>query len=99
MIKKINDDEYVNSITNNQTGKLFGKFKGCFQGDLKSIEILEKVNIMTPENIHLNSFMFEPILDISDHHLKQLYVDVQGLLTELEMTEAFEQVASTQSND
>ena len=54
---------------------------------------------MTPENIHLNSFMFEPILDISDHHLKQLYVDVQGLLTELEMTEAFEQVASTQSND
>ena len=32
MIKKINDDEYVNSITNNQTGKLFGKFKGCFQG-------------------------------------------------------------------
>jgi len=28
---------------------------------------------MTPENIHLNSFMYEPILDLSAQHLKKLY--------------------------
>ncbi|MDM5187568.1 hypothetical protein QUF99_09620 [Bacillus sp. DX4.1] len=99
MIKKINDDEYVRGITSNQTGKLVGKFKRCFPEELRSIKVLEKVNIMTPENIHLNSFMFEPILDISDHHLKQLYKDVQSLLTEMEITEALEQVASAQSDD
>jgi hypothetical protein len=34
---------------------------------------------MTPENIHLNSFMYEPILDLSDAHLKDLYRDVLAL--------------------
>lgn len=29
--------------------------------------------MMTPENIHLNSFMYEPILDMSYDHLKKLY--------------------------
>jgi hypothetical protein len=31
------------------------------------------VILMTPENIHLNSFMFEPIIDMSDEHLRKLY--------------------------
>lgn len=35
---------------------------------------------MTTENIHLNSFMFEPILDISDHHLKSYIIDVLELI-------------------
>ena len=34
---------------------------------------------MTPENIHLNSFMYEPIMDMSDEHLRQLYSDVLNL--------------------
>ena len=34
---------------------------------------------MTPENIHINSFMYEPILDMSNHHLKTLYTEVKGL--------------------
>ena len=34
---------------------------------------------MTPESIHLNSFMYEPILDMSDEHLKSLLNDVLGL--------------------
>ncbi|WP_265938411.1 ATP-binding protein [Bacillus thuringiensis] len=96
MIKKINDTEFVRRIKKNQTGKLFGKFRECFPEELSSIEILEKVNIMTPENIHLNSFMFEPILDISDHHLKQLYKDVLRVMQEMEFTQAQEQVASAQ---
>ncbi len=33
---------------------------------------------MTPENIHLNAFMYEPIVDMSDHHLKKLYAEVEA---------------------
>jgi hypothetical protein len=34
---------------------------------------------MTPESIHLNSFMYEPILDMSDGHLRNLLKQVRGL--------------------
>ena len=34
---------------------------------------------MTPENIHLNSFMYEPILDMSDQHLRDLYKKAKNL--------------------
>ena len=47
--------------------------------DDSTLKILKDVVLMTPENIHLNAFMYEPIVDMSDEHLKQLYSDVQGL--------------------
>jgi len=34
---------------------------------------------MTPENIHLNSFMYEPILDMDIVELKNLYEKVKTL--------------------
>jgi hypothetical protein len=34
---------------------------------------------MTPENIHVNSFMYEPIIDMSDVALRELYSQVKGL--------------------
>lgn len=40
---------------------------------------LEIVAMITPENIHLNSFMFEPILDMSLKHLYKIYNDVKAL--------------------
>lgn len=43
------------------------------------IKVLEEVNIMTPENIHLNSFMYEPILDMDISELLNLYQKVQGM--------------------
>lgn len=42
-------------------------------------KILDEVNLITPETIHVNSFMYEPIIDISDWALKELYVKVLGL--------------------
>lgn len=33
----------------------------------------------TPENIHLNSFMFEPILDMSSKKLYEVYQNVKAL--------------------
>lgn len=44
-----------------------------------AMNTLEIVAMITPENIHLNSFMFEPILDMSLKHLYNLYNDVKGL--------------------
>lgn len=70
-------------ISGNQTRELFDRYKDDTVNDvsLKSALItLERVNIMTPENIHLNSFMYEPILDMGIHELKGLYTDVSALL-------------------
>jgi hypothetical protein len=55
------------------------KFKEKFAAQVKEVSVLQRVVLMTPENIHLNSFMYEPILDMSDNHLRQLYKDVLDL--------------------
>ena len=47
----------------------------------KQKEIVDSVNLMTPESIHLNSFMYEPIIDMSDWMLKELYSEVLNLPT------------------
>ena len=79
MIKKINDDAWVSKIRADQTGRLMKKFTLLFGADTKAISVLQRVVLMTPENIHLNSFMYEPILDMSDRHLRKLYEDVPAL--------------------
>lgn len=71
------------SIKGTQTGKLFGRYKEEFTSDPShenTIKTLERVNVMTPENIHLNSFMYEPILDMSISELISLHNEVEGLL-------------------
>ena len=47
--------------------------------DSNVLSILERVNMMTPECIHINSFMFEPLIDMSIRHLVKLYNDVKNL--------------------
>ena len=44
-----------------------------------AIETIQQVILMTPENIHVSSFMYEPILDMSDEHLRKLYQGVMAL--------------------
>ena len=79
MVKKINDPTFVAGIQANQTQTLLQRFRDLFGGDTRSLEVLERVVLMTPENIHLNSFMYEPIVDMSDDHLRKLYQDVISL--------------------
>jgi energy-coupling factor transporter ATP-binding protein EcfA2 len=78
MIKKINNQSFVDAIKKNQTVELYIKFISD-PSNLGKKEILDEVNIMTPENIHINSFMFEPILDMSPINLKGLYRKVKAL--------------------
>lgn len=76
MWSKVSNQEIING----STGKLFARFKKEFGETLDTeIKLLDEVNLITPENIHLNSFMFEPILDLSDVHLKELYNKIKVL--------------------
>ncbi|WP_416193414.1 hypothetical protein [Nitrobacter sp. TKz-YC01] len=77
LIKKINDPDYVKSIGKNQTGKLIRKYEKSGTCDGVILTAVKRVALMTPENIHLNSFMFEPILDMSGHHLVSLFQAVK----------------------
>ena len=79
MINKINNPSFVSGITKNQTSKLFRKYIELFSSDDAVIKLLNQVNLMTPENIHVNSFMYEPILDMDNIHLKELYTQVNSL--------------------
>ena len=56
----------------NQTGFWTKKFKEFCPNDMNKSTI-EEVNIMTPELIHLNSFMYEPLIYMSIYHLISLY--------------------------
>ncbi|MFI5252971.1 MAG: phage infection protein [Bacteroidota bacterium] len=76
MIDKINDRTVTDVIEGNQTRVLANIYEKKFPNETHNIEIIHKVLLMTPENIHLNSFMYEPILDMSDEHLKTLCNEV-----------------------
>lgn len=65
-------------ITSNQTSELLKQYKLNFN-DKEIITTLERVNLMTPENIHVNAFMYEPLIDISVFHLIDLYKKVKEL--------------------
>lgn len=79
MIKIINDATFADKIKENQTITLLKEYKKLNTVKMENVLILDQVNLMTPENIHLNSFMYEPILDMGIDHLKKLYSQVKAL--------------------
>ncbi len=78
MIGVINNQQAVDAIKGNQTFKLLQMVEGV-GATPATIKCLKQVVLMTPENIHINSFMYEPILDMSNHHLKKLFERVNSL--------------------
>lgn len=73
---KSNDDYWCQST--NQ----FGTLMTCYTKELPNsyaISVLEKVSITVSSNIHLNSFMYEPILDLTIEHLISLYSEILEL--------------------
>ena len=79
MISRIADPAFLAAIRGNQTTALLSRFRSQYPQD-SAIGVVDKVVLMTPENIHLNSFMIEPILDMSDEHLRKVYSDVRALM-------------------
>lgn len=74
-----NGTDIMNDIYSkrNQSAWLIKAYKKYINDD--SMNTLEIVVMITPENIHLNSFMFEPILDMSLKQLYNLYNNVKAL--------------------
>ena len=79
MVSKISDAAFVASINSDQTSRLLKKFQKLYPDERAALDVLQRVVLMTPENIHLNSFMYEPILDMSDNHLRTLFTDAKAL--------------------
>ena len=79
VIAKLNDDDFVTSITKHQTRKLIERFREKFPNEGAALRVLDRVELMTPENIHVNAFMYEPIIDMGESHLRKLYEDVKSL--------------------
>lgn len=80
MAARINDAVWLAAITANQTPALLKRYRTDFPAELANVGVIQRVLLMTPENIHLNSFMYEPILDMSDQHLRRLHEEVVGLV-------------------
>lgn len=79
MIAQIANPATTGTITSNQTPKLLKLYQQTQHASPATVKIVQRVLLMTPENIHLNSFMYEPILDMADDHLRKLYDDVRQL--------------------
>jgi hypothetical protein len=77
MINRIPNSQSL-VITSNQTSELLTHFK-TINSDKNTLAVLERVTLMTPENIHVNAFMFEPLIDIPIFHLVRLYGKVKQL--------------------
>lgn len=82
MKSKIIDTQFLSDLNSslNQTWTLLKKYEEEFNNESNNIEILKRVNLITPENIHINSFMYEPILDMGDGELRDLYKTVRDKL-------------------
>lgn len=77
-----NGSDIIEKIQNNdnQTGRLYSIYKQNISVFPKNYSrYLEKVAMMTPENIHINSFMYEPILDMQGVHLAELHSVINSL--------------------
>jgi len=68
--------EYVEA-SENQFKDLIKKSKPYFAIDEN--KVIEEINIITPDSIHLNSFMFEPLIDISGWELKDNYKKIKAM--------------------
>lgn len=86
MLNMIKDKEdKFEEPTSNQTRYLITKMEKEKYLDSKIdtniFRILDAVNIVTPEQIHVNSFMYEPLVDMDIIELLELYNQVKNLNT------------------
>ena len=76
------EEDITKDITKNQTRVLFDKYKKVISSStekVRNLKILSRINIITPEHIHLNSFMYEPILDTDIKDLIKLYEETSKM--------------------
>lgn len=77
-LRKLKGDANYWCKANSQFGNLIKEFT-ALNPTSPALRSLEKVSITVSSNIHLNSFMYEPILDLTIDHLISLYNEVCDL--------------------
>ncbi|MDC1340685.1 hypothetical protein N8222_02665 [Oceanospirillaceae bacterium] len=77
-MRKLKQDDAYWCQSNNQFGALIKSY-GTELPNSNAIKTLEQVSITVSSNIHLNSFMYEPILDLTVEHLVKLYSEILDL--------------------
>lgn len=77
ILKSIDNNENKKLPKCHHTFNLIENYQHYF-GD-KNKDIFTKVQLITPENIHINAFMYEPLLDTGYESLVRLYNDVKQL--------------------
>lgn len=77
-MRKLKEDDTYWCESKNQFGRLIKEYVKELPNS-NAIKTLEKVSITVSSNIHLNSFMYEPILDLTIEHLITLYSEILEL--------------------
>jgi hypothetical protein len=77
-VRALKNDPNYWCQSNSQFGNLM-KELSLLDSTAPELRTLEKVSITVSSNIHLNSFMYEPILDLSIEHLISLYGEILNL--------------------
>lgn len=80
MVEKIREVEEIYDLSRKKMGNILGDFKSKYNNLDDEIQLLRRVNLITPSNIHINAFMYEPILDMGFGELKELYQRVKSEL-------------------
>ncbi|MFZ6991105.1 hypothetical protein ACO0E1_04375 [Curtobacterium sp. RRHDQ66] len=79
MLRLIDDPAATDQITKYQTAKLFKMVEDGGTAGADELRVLRSVLLTTAETLHINSFMYEPIIDMSDQALRSLYSKVSAL--------------------
>ena len=77
-IRTLKNDSNYWCQSENQFGALMKEFSELAP-TAPELRTLQKVSVTVSSNIHLNSFMYEPILDLTIEHLISLYKEVTNL--------------------
>jgi len=77
-MRKLKEDDAYWCQSLNQFGALIKAYVRELPSS-NAVKTLEKVSITVSSNIHLNSFMYEPILDLTIEHLITLYSEILTL--------------------
>lgn len=72
-----NNISIVEEINCNQ----FAYLKEMYKDELNEnvVQLMDKIQLATPEFIHGNAFMYEPLVDIDGKYLKEIYEEVVSL--------------------
>ncbi len=76
---KINIHDWIDEHSKALKEKARAEGRSLNKQEDRELKTLDDVALMTPEAIHINSFMYEPILDMPGQHLVDLYKSVNGL--------------------